>query len=60
MTVKKFKQTDVYKIAKKVRFFDLNGIDISNKYPLILDLLEIIGYSYSSDGMIDIDLQYIE
>ena len=47
------------RIIKKVRYFNLNGKDIS-KYPLILDLLTIIGSSHNADGSIDIDVQYTE
>ena len=59
MTVGEFKKT-IVKDNKKVRYFDLNGKDISNKYPLILDLLTVIGSSHNADGSIDVDVQYME
>ena len=59
MTVGEFKKT-IGKDSKKVRYFDLNGKDISNKYPLILDLLTVIGSSHNTDGSIDVDVQYTE
>lgn len=59
MTVGEFKKT-IVKDNKKVRYFDLNGKDISNKYSLILDLLTVIGSSHNADGSIDLDVQYME
>lgn len=59
MTVGEFKKS-IAKDNKKVKYFDLNGKDISNKYPLILDLLTVIGSSHNTDGSIDVDVQYME
>ena len=60
ITVKQFKKQEVFKSAKKVRYFDLNGKDISNKPSFILDLLPVIGTACNKDGTIDVDVEYID
>lgn len=60
MTVKKFKKMDVCKKSKSVKYFDVNGKDISSKPSFILDLLQVIGISYNVDGSIDADVNYVD
>jgi hypothetical protein len=60
MTVGEFKKSLMFKQAKKVRFYDVNGVDITNKPAIILNFLEVISSSHMSDGTIDVDVQYIK
>ena len=60
MTVKEFKKMDIYKRAKNVNYFDVNGKNISSKPSFILDLLQVIGTGYRADGGIDVDVDYME
>lgn len=60
MTVKEFKNTTICKNAKSVKYFDVNGADISSKPPIILNLLQVIGTSNNVDGTIDVDVCYTE
>lgn len=60
MTVREFKNSKVYKKASAVSFFDINGVDISNKMPIILDLLQVIGTAHRPNGIIEVDVDYIE
>ena len=60
MTVKEFKNTDLCKKAKKITYYDLKDVDISNKLPSILNLLDVIATSNNSDGSIDVYTSYIE
>lgn len=60
MTVKGFKNTTMCKNAKSVKYFDVNGIDISSKPVIILNLLQVIGTSNNADGTIDVDVYYTE
>lgn len=52
MTIKEFKRTQMCKDAYEVKYYDVNGVDISNKPSFILDLLPVIGTTYMSDGTI--------
>lgn len=58
MTVKEFKKSEICKVAKKVNYFDLNGVNISRKPGFILNMLEVIGSGYNADGTIDVDVCY--
>lgn len=60
MTVKEFKNSDLCKDAKSIRYYDVNGVDISYKSQIMLDLLEVIGSSHGADGSIDVDVLYTE
>lgn len=60
MTVKEFKTNNIVENAKKVNYYDINGINISNKPPIILNLLEVIGISVLSDGTVNVDVNYTE
>lgn len=60
MKVKEFKKMDIYKRAKSVNYFDINGVNISNKPSFILDLLQVIGTGHNADGSINIDVNYTE
>jgi hypothetical protein len=60
MTIKEFKNSDMCKKATKVTYYDIKGVNISNKLSIILDLLQIIGTSHNADGSIDVDVDYIE
>lgn len=60
MTVKEFKNTDIYKKAKSVNYFDINGKNISSKPSFILDLLQVIGTGHMTDGSVDVDVDYLE
>ena len=59
MTVKEFKETDLYKIAIQVNYFDLTGMNISNKPSFILDLFQVIGAVYNPDTSIDVTVNYL-
>ena len=58
MTVRECKKMTLYKKAKKVSFYDLNGVDISDKSPVILDILTVIGSSHKPDGTVQVDVNY--
>lgn len=60
MTIKEFKKTQMCKDAKAVKYYDVNGVDISNKPSFILDLLPVIGTAHMLDGTIEVDVQYVE
>lgn len=60
MTVKEFKNSTMCKDAKRVRYFDINGVDISNKVDIILNLMQVIGTANYPDGTIEVDVNYIE
>ena len=60
MTIKEFKMTQMCKDAYEVKYYDVNGVDISNKPSFILDLLPVIGTTYMSDGTIMVDVQDVE
>ena len=60
MTVKEFKKMDICKGANKINYYDVNGVNISNKPSLILDLLQVIGAMHNADGSIDVDVNYVE
>lgn len=60
MTVKEFKNTTMCKNAKHVKYIDVNGVDISSKPEIILNLLQVIGTSNNSDGTIEVDVFYTE
>lgn len=59
MTVGEFKKT-IAKGNKKVKYFDLNNKDISGKYPLILDLLTVVGSEHAPDGSVNVIVDYKE
>ena len=59
MTVGEFKKT-IIKGSKKVKYFDLNNKDISGKYPLILDLLTVVGSEHAPDGSVNVIVDYKE
>ena len=58
MTVKEIKKS--YKEAKRIIYRDLNGVDISSKPSIILDLMQVIGSSHNADGTIEVDVLYEE
>lgn len=58
MKVKDFKKLDICKRAKSVRYFDINGINISSKPSFILDMLQVIGISHNVDGSVEVDVNY--
>lgn len=60
MKVKELKNSDLCKDAKSIRYYDMNGIDISYKSPIILDLLEVIGSLHGANGTVDVDVLYTE
>lgn len=60
MTVKEFKTNNIVENAKRVNYYDTNGVNISNKPPIILNLLEVIGISVLSDGTVNVDVNYTE
>ena len=60
MTVKEFKKTDIYKRAKSINYFDVNGKNISSKPSFILDLLQVIGTGHKVDGSIIVDVNYAD
>ena len=60
MTVKEFKKSKMYREAKGVKYFDMNGVNITYKPQIILNLLNIIGTSHNVDGTINVDVEYIE
>ena len=39
MTIKEFKKSEMCKKAKSVKYLDVNGVNISKKPSIILDLL---------------------
>lgn len=60
MTVKEFKNSAICKEATRVEYFDVNGVNISNNPPIILDLLQVIGTCHNTYGSIDVDVYYTE
>ena len=60
MTIKEFKKGDMCKKAKSVKYLDVNGVNISKKPSIILDLLQVIGTSNTVDGKIEVDVAYTE
>lgn len=60
MTVKEFKKSSTCKQAKSVKYLDVNGVNISNKPSIILDLLQVIGTGVNPNGEIEVDLMYTE
>ena len=60
MTVGEFKKTEIYKGAKHVKYFDVNGVNISDKPAIILDILTVIGTCHKLDGTINVDVDYTE
>lgn len=57
MTVKEFKNTTIAKSAIKITYYNaINGRDISNKSPLLLDKYTVIGTACNADGSIDVDV----
>lgn len=60
MTVGEFKKTKMCRNAKYVNYWSTNGLNISNKPTIILDILKVIGTSNYADGSIDVDVEYVE
>ena len=58
MTVKELKKSN--RNAKGFKFYDVNGEDISNMPPIILDIMKVIGSGYNADGTIDVDVLYVK
>ena len=56
MTVKEFKNTDIFKNAKEVRYFDGNDLDITDKPSIILDTMLVIGTSSFTNGSVFVDV----
>ena len=56
MTVKEFKD----KFKGNIKYYDINGIDISNKPEIILNLIKVIGSEHCPDGTIKVDVAYEE
>ena len=57
MTVKEFKS---FTGAKNIKFYDLNGKDISDKPEIILDELTVIGSGHHADGTVTVDVEYTD
>lgn len=60
MTIKEFKKSEMCKKAKSVKYLDVNGVNISKKPSIILDLLQVIGTGITSNGEVEVDVAYME
>lgn len=56
MTVKEFNR----KFDGPKKYYDINGVDISRKPEIILNLLQVIGSEHRPDGTINADVAYEE
>ena len=62
MTLKEFKEMDIFKTAKEVKYYNRFGDNVTSLITkmstTITNRIVVIGTSFNADGTIDIDLSF--